>query len=215
MDFTPIDMASWPRQQYFYYFTKMNPMSFTLTATLDITATHQATHARGLRFFPAYLYATSMVLAASRDFRVGYVDERLGYFAALHPSYTVIHPDHTISSCWTAYQPDFAAFYAAVAADEAVAAHAQGPVGKPDQPANCFEAGMLPWLHFDSYTPQPVNGLQAFTPVLQAGRYEEFAGRLLMPLSITANHAVVDGYHVSQLFQALQHAFDAPTWLEA
>ncbi|WP_369385835.1 CatA-like O-acetyltransferase [Lacticaseibacillus manihotivorans] len=29
-----------------------------------------------------------------------------------------------------------------------------------------------------------------------------------MPLSITANHAVADGYHVTNLLNQLQHAFN-------
>jgi chloramphenicol O-acetyltransferase type A len=33
-----------------------------------------------------------------------------------------------------------------------------------------------------------------------------------MPLSITANHAVADGYHVSDLLNQLQQAFNQPIW---
>jgi chloramphenicol O-acetyltransferase type A len=134
---------------------------------------------------------------------------QLGYFDVVHPTYTIIHADHQISSCWSAYTANFAAFYARVEADEAQAAQATGPVGKPDQPANRFEAGMLPWLHFDSYTPMPAAGLSTFQPVLQAGKYLD--GQ--MPLSITVNHAVADGYHVSELFRRLQAAFETPDWL--
>lgn len=210
MNFTPIDMATWPRQQYFYYFTKMAPMGFTVNAKLDISRTQEALHARDLRFFPAYLYVTSKVLATMPEFRIGTNnDGQLGYFDVLNPSYTIIHENHQISSCWSAYTEDFATFYARVEADEALAAKATGPMGKPDQPVNSFEAGMMPWLHFDGYTPLPTNGLPNFQPVLQAGRYAD--GQL--PLSITAHHAVADGYHVSELFNRLQDAFDHPDWL--
>ncbi len=210
MTFTPIDMATWPRQQTFYYFTKLAPMSFTLSAKLDISATKAALHARHLRFFPAYLYVTSKVLTTIPEFRICRdASGQLGYFDQLNPAYTVIHEDHQISGCWSDYTADFATFYARVEADEAQAAQATGPVGKADQPANSFEAGMLPWLHFDSYTPLPANGLPNFQPVLQAGRYVD--GQ--MPLSITANHAVADGYHVSELFTRLQQAFTTPDWL--
>ncbi|WP_125707276.1 CatA-like O-acetyltransferase [Lacticaseibacillus porcinae] len=213
MTFTPIDMATWPRQQYFYYFTKMAPMSFTISAKLDITETYDQLHEQNLGFFPGYLYLTSKVLTTMPEFRIGRNDEgQLGYFDHLNPSYTVIHDDHTITSCWSEYDPDFQTFSQCVHDDTQAAVQVAGPVGKADQPSNSFEAGMLPWVHFDSYTPMPVNGLPSFAPVLQAGRWEVIDGKRMMPLSITANHAVADGYHVSDLFTRLQQAFSHPTW---
>lgn len=53
MTFTPIDMATWPRQQYFYYFTKMAPMSFTISAKIDITNAYDELHEQGVGFSPA------------------------------------------------------------------------------------------------------------------------------------------------------------------
>ncbi|KRL43822.1 CatA-like O-acetyltransferase [Lacticaseibacillus manihotivorans] len=213
MTFTPIDMATWQRQQYFYYFTKMAPMSFTISAKIDITMTYEELHAQGLGFFPGYLYLTSKVLTTMPEFRIGSNgDGQLGYFNQLNPSYTVMHEDHTITSCWSDYTPDFKTFVQHVQTDCQAALQVNGPVGKPDQPVNSFEAGMLPWVHFDSYTPMPVNGLPSFAPVLQAGQWQVVDGRRLMPLSITANHAVADGYHVTNLLNQLQHAFNQPTW---
>ena len=213
MTFTSIDLATWSRQQYFYYFTKMAPMSFTISAKIDITNTYDDLHAQGLGFFPGYLYLTSKVLTMMPEFRIGRnVEGQLGYFDQLNPSYTVMHEDHTITSCWSEYTPDFKMFVQCVQTDSLAALQVNGPVGKPDQPANSFEAGMLPWVHFDSYTPIPVNGLPSFAPVLQAGQWQVVDGRRLMPLSITANHAVADGYHVSELFSRLQHNFAEPNW---
>jgi chloramphenicol O-acetyltransferase type A len=213
MTFTPIDMATWPRQQYFYYFTKMAPMSFTISAKIDITNAYDELHEQGVGFFPGYLYLTSKVLTTMSEFRIGRDAEgQLGYFDQLNPSYTVMHDNHTITSCWSDYTPDFPMFVQRVHDDSEAAQQISGPVGKPDQPINSFEAGMLPWVHFDSYTPMPVNGLPSFAPVLQAGQWQVVSGRRLMPLSITANHAVADGYHVSNLLNQLQQAFNQPTW---
>ena len=213
MTFTSIDLATWSRQQYFYYFTKMAPMSFTISAKIDITNTYDDLHAQGLGFFPGYLYLTSKVLTTMSEFRIGRNAEgQLGYFNQLNPSYTVMHEDHTITSCWSEYTSNFKIFAQRVHADSEAALQVNGPVGKPDQPVNNFEAGMLPWVNFDSYTPMPINGLPSFAPVLQAGQWQVVDGRRLMPLSITANHAVADGYHVSKLFSRLQHNFAEPNW---
>lgn len=210
MPFTEIDRATWPRLPYYYYFTKMQPMSFTISLKLDITNTYRKKGDR--HFFPLYLYAATKALP--QELRMADNDGQLGYYNQLTPSYSVIHDDHSISSCWTTFDPELAVFYAQVQADMQQVRHAHGPVGKPDAPANSFECGMLPWLAFDSYTPQPVDGLPSLFPVLQAGRYTQVEGRWLMPVSLTVNHAVADGYHASAYLNALQALLADPTWLE-
>ena len=49
-----INPEAWPRQTYFYYFTKIAPSGFSLTVNMDITATlawtkaHHVTIQRGI-----------------------------------------------------------------------------------------------------------------------------------------------------------------------
>ncbi|MGN0674661.1 MAG: CatA-like O-acetyltransferase, partial [Oscillospiraceae bacterium] len=38
MNFTPIDLKSWPRGQVFYYFSKMAPTGYSLTVNMDVSA---------------------------------------------------------------------------------------------------------------------------------------------------------------------------------
>ncbi|WP_262316869.1 CatA-like O-acetyltransferase [Lacticaseibacillus parakribbianus] len=209
MTFTPIDPATWPRRDYYYYFTKMAPMRFTLTATLDVAAAHARTKALGLRFFPVYLYVVAKAVAAHPEFCVAQVDGRLGRYDALAPSYTLLDTAQRMVGGWTAYQPDFAAFYRQFLADEGQALAAGGPQGRPNRPANAFDVGMIPWLHFDSYVPQPASFAGTF-PVVQAGGYDA-TGR--MPLSVCADHAVADGYHVAALFKTVQDLLTTPSFL--
>ena len=42
LEFTPLDLQTWPRRDYFYYFTKMMPTGFTINMDVDITATYLA-----------------------------------------------------------------------------------------------------------------------------------------------------------------------------
>jgi chloramphenicol O-acetyltransferase type A len=210
MTFTKLDPTKWPRMPYFYYFTKMAPTSFSITQMLDITVMHARTHTLNLRLFPAYLYAASRVIAEMPELRLARVDDQLGHYDLLHPNYTLIRGDHSMLTCWTHYTPNFTTFYRQFLTDEAAALQINaGPVGKAAAPANSFQCGMLPWSHFTSYTPLPQNGLASFAPVLQAGRYVD--GQ--MPLSVTVNHAVADGYHVGQFFDRMQKLLNNPNWL--
>lgn len=37
MNFTPIDLRSWPRGQMFSYFSKMAPTGYSITVNMDVT----------------------------------------------------------------------------------------------------------------------------------------------------------------------------------
>lgn len=210
-----IDPATWERRDYFYYFTKMMPTGFSLNVDIDVTETKQWLAQQGLKFNPAYLYLVSKVIAHQPDFRISQEDGKLYRYDVLHPSYSIFHDDdHSISSLWTAYDPDFRQFYQNYLADQATYGDAHTPMPKAPQSANTYMIGSIPWTHFTSYTPLPFTPLNTFFPVVQAGQFREENNRWQMPLSITIHHAVADGYQVSQLFHQIQDAFSHPaSWL--
>jgi len=211
MTFTPIDLATWSRRDYFYYFTKMQPTGFSVTANLDVTTLHHTAKAQGYRFFPTFLYLTTKVLTELPEFMIADHEGTIGHFDQLTPNYSIMYDDdHSITGMWTEYSPDLATFHAAYLDDVTTYQDVHGPVAKPTPPPdNSYMIGALPDLHFTNYTPL-TNGLPNFFPIMQAGQYQDIAGRLIMPLSTTIHHAVADGYHVSQLYAKLQEAFDQP-----
>ena len=64
MTFTPFDPARWPRREVFHYFSAIAPTGYSLTVRLDVTALRRTLRTRGLRFYPAYLWAVTRCLSA-------------------------------------------------------------------------------------------------------------------------------------------------------
>ena len=52
-------------------------------------------------------------------------------------------------------------------------------------------------------------GKPYFFPSIEAGRFINENGKIMMPLSITCHHAATEGYHVSRFLDALQTEADA------
>ena len=48
MNFTPIDLRSWPRGQMFSYFSKMAPTGYSITMNMDVTELKAAVAGRVL-----------------------------------------------------------------------------------------------------------------------------------------------------------------------
>ena len=59
MNFTPIDLANWPRREVFYYFSRMAPTGYSLTTELDVTALRRTLKQAGLKFFPGTAHSFS------------------------------------------------------------------------------------------------------------------------------------------------------------
>ncbi len=216
VDFHPIDRDNWNRNQYFYYFTKMFPTGYSLTVEVDITNTYHMVKRAGKKFFPAYLYLASRLIAQQQEFRIAERDGLLGYYEVLHPSYARFHEDDkTMSSMWTEYAADFVSFYNNYMEDQNQYAGNHGILAKTNIPDNNCMIGMLPWTQFTSYTPISYGGGSGYFPVLQAGKFFDKGHRKMMPLSITVHHAVADGYHVGLFLQKFQEGMLHPEeWIE-
>lgn len=215
-NFTPIDMQTWQRRDYFYYFTKMMPTGFNVNVDVDITATYDTAKAAGYRFFPVYLHLITRLISEQPEFMIAQRGEQLGHYDHLTPAYSLFHEnDHTISGIWTAYDTDLVTFNAHYMTDKERYSSQHGAVAKPDQPENAYMINMNPWLHFNNYTPLSFNGLPNYLPVIEAGKYVIENDRRVMPVSFTIHHAVADAWHVSHFFEKLQRALNTPeTWLK-
>ncbi len=212
-----IDFDNWDRKQYFYYFTKMLPTGFSISVEVDITNTYNKIKKQNKKFFPAYLYVTSKLIAEQIEFRISNANGQLGYYEVLHPSYACFHKDDkTMSNMWTEYAPNFEVFYHNYVSDQVQYANHHGILAKPDMPPpNTCMIGMLPWIQFKNYSPIPYADSNCYFPVIQAGKFFDKGGKKSMPLSITVHHAVADGYHVSEFLDKFQKYMAYPEdWME-
>ena len=135
MTFTPIDPASWPRVQTYWYFSQMAPTGYSLTVELDVTSLRQTLKQRGLKFFPAYLWLVTKNLNEDPAFRLAKQGEQLGVYDTLTPLYAAFHQDDkTFSMMWTEFDPDFSAFYRAYLENQTRFSANHGILAQPETP---------------------------------------------------------------------------------
>lgn len=208
----PIDLATWPRRDYFYYFTKMMPTAYSITVDIDVTATTTFLKHQHLKFFPTYLYLATKLLADQPEFLVGTQDGQLVQYDQLNPSFSLFHEDdHTISNLWLPFNASYKAFYTQYGEATQRYQNQHGAmVQSAPAPANSYMIGTIPWVSFNNYTPIPMQPLTSYAPIIQSGKFKVVNGRQLMPLSFTIHHAVADGYHVSRYLNRLEAAFARP-----
>lgn len=135
MNFTPLDLRTWPRGQMFYYFSKMAPTGYSMTVELDVTELRAAAKRNGIKFFPAYLWLVTKNLNKQVEFRVAEKDGVLGYYDTLTPLCASFHEDdHTFSLMWTEYSDSFPEFYRAYLENQQRFSDVHGVLSQPETP---------------------------------------------------------------------------------
>jgi len=66
----------------------------------------------------------------------------------------------------------------------------------------------IPWISFTGLQHARKTDLEDTIPRFVFGKYFKEEKRLKMPLSVEVHHALVDGFHVGQLFKFLQEELD-------
>ena len=210
--FTPIDMNTWPRREHFHYFAHMAPTGYSLTAEVDVTRLRAALKRRELRFYPAYLWLVTHSLNAQEAFRLAEKEGVLGVYDTLTPLYAVFHrDDKTFSMQWTAFDEDFAAFYRGWIRDQERYGENHGFLARRDAlpPENAYTVSCMPWVSFRHFAVHSYDRKAYYFPSVEAGRFEEWDGRTILPLSITCHHAATDGWHVKGFLEHLQREADS------
>ena len=207
MNFTPIDLQTWPRGQMFYYFSQMAPAGYSMTVQVDVTALRKTLKEAGRKFFPAYLWLVTKNLNRQTEFKVAEKDGVLGFYDSLTPLYASFHEnDHTFSLMWTEYTDDFLQFHQAYLENQTQFGHNHGVLCQPQTPppANAYIVSCVPWVSFIHFAVHSYENKPYYFLSVEAGKFFEEAGRILMPLSITCHHATTDGYHIKCFLDSLQ-----------
>ncbi|MGI5962150.1 MAG: type A chloramphenicol O-acetyltransferase [Lawsonibacter sp.] len=207
MNFTVLDLSTWPRKEYFQHYFSSVPCTYSMTVKLDITNLKQ----RQLRLYPAMLYALTTIVNRHEEFRTALNSAgQLGFYQEMSPCYTIFHKDtKTFSLLWTETAPTLSDFSTAYTQDLEDYGDIHTLNAKPNLPENTFSVSMLPWSSFDGFHLNLQKGYQYLLPIFTIGKYIQEAGRYQLPIAIQVHHAVCDGFHVCRFVQELQELLDS------
>ena len=207
MGWTKIDRPAWKREEYFRHYHDDAPCFYSMTVAMDVTRLRAA----GLKLYPAMLYILSTIVNRHEELRTAMVDGAVGVYDALSPCYTVFHPEtETFSNLWTAYSPDYAAFFADYEEDLRRYGKLEGFMPKPGAPEGLFTVSMLPWASFEGFHLELPRGNDYLLPIFTMGRMYARAEKTLLPLALQAHHSVCDGFHACRLVREAQEMLNAP-----
>lgn len=204
-----IELDNWPRQQQYNFFKGLDCPYFSITANLAISTFHRYVKDHDLPFFIAILYTATRTANEIPEFRCRIRGDQVIEHESVNPSFTVLTEQKLFSICSVTYDPNFSDF-ARTASEVIVQAKERVRLQTESERDDLLYMTCIPWVSFTSIS-HPVHLHPADSiPRIAWGKYYKENNQLLLPFSIQAHHALMDGYHVGRYFELIQNLFDQP-----
>ena len=201
MNYRKIDLETFPRREHFQYFQAMANPYVGVTVKVDITDFRKMCAQKGYSFFLSFVYCVGRAANAVPEIRQRIVDGTPVEYDRCDTSHTVLLENGTYVYCRLNCMQEFPEFL-----EEAKAmqerARREGALDDGEDALSLLFLSCIPWIHYiDLHQPTPVPADS--NPRITWGKFVAAQGRITMPVSILANHALVDGCHLAQFYAAL------------
>ena len=193
------DLSNDPRRAQFDYFRTMASPYVSVTVPCDITLLRTAVKSRGLPFFLTLLHTAINAANDVPELRRRIKGERVAEYDRCLSSHTVALENGAYCYCTLDCAMPLDEFlpYAQAQVAQAVAAPEMDDGEDLDE---LYFVSSLPWLSFTSLS-LPVPNPPDSNVRITFGRFYAQDGKTLLPLNLTAHHALADGIHLARFYE--------------
>ena len=203
-----IDLEKWPRKKHFEFFDRADYPYIDLTVQMDITPFLSYVKSHGHKFFPSLLYCFVKGVNEVEEFRYRVVENRVVKYDRIHGDITVPIEGDLFAFGRVEYKENIHDFLKEVtAAEEAV--KKQSTLVSNDW-LDVVWVSCSPWFSFTSMSAPTADRKMRSIPLILVGKYYESGGKMLLPVGIKVNHALIDGVHIGKLLSHFENSFKDP-----
>ena len=204
MNYHVLDMETYKRRRHFEYFNQLAYPYVGVTVNVEITAFHAKLKEQRWPFFLSFCYCVAHAANAVPEFRQRIMEGKIIQFDRCRTSHTVALEDGTYCYCTLDSALPFSD-YLPYAIQTQKAAKQRGSIEEnAEETLDLFYLSTLPWISYTSLI-QPVPMPADSNPRITWGKFMKQENRLVLPVTVLCHHALVDGSHLAQFYQALDH----------
>ena len=202
-----VDMSRDPRRDQFAYFQTLANPYVGVTVQVDVTDLSERCRETDASFFLTVLYAAVRAANGVPELRRRIRGDRVAEYDRCPSSHTVALSDGTYCYCRLEADRPFGEFLPYAAAEQERVKGAPSLEDGEDGESLLF-VSCVPWLSYTALT-QPTPTPADSNPRITWGRWHRQEGRTLLPVTLLANHALVDGIHIARFFENLDREMAA------
>ena len=202
-----LDIETWNRKQQYHFFNQFDDPYFAVTVEFDVTKTYKYSKKNNISFFALYLHACMKAINSIENLKYRIQNGKVMIHDVIHASPTILRDDHTFGFSFIHFNEDFKRFNKNFEAEKNRILNTTEMF--PEQNTeDCIYCSAMPWFNFSGHK-EPLFGVKKESvPKLAFGKYVKKDDKLMMPVAIAANHALVDGNHVGLFVKKFQKLLD-------
>ncbi len=198
-----LDINTWNRKQHYNHFNALADPYFDVVIPFNVTKAYQFSKKNGISFFGKYLHDCMKALNSIENFRYRIENDEVVIYDVIHASATLMRIDKTFGFSFIHYDDDLNVFINNIN-EEKNRIEKTGELYPPQNTIDCIYCSAMPWVNFTGHK-EPVSGHKESVPKFAYSKAEEQNSELMMNVAISANHALVDGYHIGLFSEAFQY----------
>ena len=205
-----VDTDEWPRKATFEFFRDYADPFFNITANVEVGAAYNFCKQNDLSLSLSLLYCSLAAANEVREFRIRSLDDRLVEFDQIHATQTILNDDDTFSFAYFE-MADNVFDFERTGRSALVKYKALKTFDVESQRIDLIYYSVIPWVSFTSFKHASRLDTALTIPKIVFGKIFDTAKGKQLPVSVEANHMIMDGVHVGKFFERFQtHLNDVP-----
>jgi len=202
-----IELATWKRREHFEVFKNFDEPLFGITVKVECSRAYLKAKETGYPFSLYYLYLSLKAANEIEEFRYRIEGDKVFCYDSVSAGPTIFREDETYGVGYFPYNKDIAEFMK-LATLEVERVKTERGLKFPVTGENIIHFSTIPWADFTSINHARRLDIGRSIPKITFGKVTRIGDKMWMPLDVHANHAVMDGFHVSKFIERFQELLD-------
>ncbi|WP_372744791.1 CatA-like O-acetyltransferase [Lutibacter sp.] len=201
-------VENWKRKEQFEFFKDYEDPFFNITVNLEVTKLYNFCKKNKLSFSLACIYVALKSINEIPEFKLRINNNKVYIFDEVNIGSTVLNEDNTFSFCNFPIKPTIFEFD--TSGEKVMEAHKKGvTLGAQENELGIIHCSTLPWFTFTSvkHARKGDEKNKGIPKIVFGGLFTENDQRKI-PFSVEVHHALLDGFHVSQLIAKMKSFID-------
>ena len=203
-----LDISAWNRKHHFNHFNALADPYFGVTIPFDVSKAYKKSKDTGSSFFAIYLHDCMKAINVVDNLKYRIIDDEIFEYDVINASATLLRADNTFGFSFINYSENFEDFNSNIESEKQ-RINESSELYPPVNGLDCIHCSALPWFSFTSQK-EPFSGTKDSVPKFAFSKTYKDRDRLLMNVGISANHALVDGYHIGLFAEKFQENLNRP-----
>ena len=197
-----LDIDTWNRRQHYHHFRGLLDPCFAVTMPFNVSKAYQFSKDNHISFFAKYLHDCMKAINSVKPLKLRVINEEVIEYDVIHASPTLMREDNTYGFSFVDFHKNLGVFIENIESEKLRIKNSTS-LYPPNNGLDCIHCSAMPWVNFTGHK-EPISKEFDSVPKVAFSKASKTVDGLVMNVSISVNHALVDGSDVGFFSEKFQ-----------